>query len=767
MNMKNLSHLTFLLACLWSLSFGLPASAQLQKAPPTLVEQAPATGTFFLLGRIPSPPFPFDPYHGQLPVYAYDGVFFVDDSAVSFLEMGFASGEEGGGMMLMSSPAPPGGFSGTNSATNLFCSSLTNFVVSYRYSTNSLSLGIAQTTNSFIGLTIQTATTNASYDVFGTTNLVELALPALSRTNWSWLTRANSRATNFSWGQTNWCERYFQLGTTTNSDNDILTDAYENLVSHSSPTNANSPQAIYEGVISNQSPSGWFKLNGGLLTNAVSGRASLTNFFGGFENDLFATAQGAYSFATNSDRLVLGETDDPIGGGTNDAVSQGSFTLLFKTLTIRTTGKRYLLSQGTATANALAVYFDGTNSTDAALTGALRVGVGTNEQAILLDTNIVRGAWYYLAVTCDETRGSNEVRWSLGQVGSPTLSCGSFSLGQAKKFGNNATVTLGNKEGSASAYRQSPTIKGVVDQVAFWERELTSTEISAQFDTLHALFQGPSKVFDLARWELTLPVDATNQLDNAHRSLDIGTAWLNAGFNYVDPADSTQKYFYLSNGSQMVFAAPWNGADQDTNSPATSLGSARSELRETKSDGSEFNWKPYDPASGTATNTHTLQATCRLESVPSKVIFGQIHADTPNPAGGAVPAVTLFHEGSGTSTKRIRLTVYYSPERVTHAGNQDRTYDIVSGVNMGDRIDYELKLVGTSNSNVTLTATVKTNGVPLLPVDVSMTSDTGYSGWGATNVTLYFKAGCYFPKAATNSGTAKVTFSSLGVTHQP
>ena len=139
MKIKNLSQLPTLLACLWSLSFGLPASAQLQKAPPELVEQAPAMGTFFLLGRIPSPPFPFDPYHGQLPVYAYDGVFFVDDTAESLFELSLASGEffvgeEGGGMMLAKSgPAPPGGGGGgTNSVTNLFCSSLTNFVVNYQ-----------------------------------------------------------------------------------------------------------------------------------------------------------------------------------------------------------------------------------------------------------------------------------------------------------------------------------------------------------------------------------------------------------------------------------------------------------------------------------------------------------------------------------------------------------------------------------------------------------------------------------------------------------
>jgi len=264
-------------------------------------------------------------------------------------------------------------------------------------------------------------------------------------------------------------------------------------------------------------------------------------------------------------------------------------------------------------------------------------------------------------------------------------------------------------------------------------------------------------------------VDKTNNLDNSHLPLDINTAWLNSGFKYVDPTNGTQKYFYLSNGNQMVFEAPWNGADQDTNSPATKLGSPRSELRETLASGGEFNWKPYDPATGTATNTHTLQATCRLESVPSKVIFGQIHADTPNPTGGAVPAVTLFHEGTGTSNKKIKLAVYYSPDRsVTNSGGA-QTYDIVGGVNVGDRIDYELKLVGTSNSNLTLYATVKTNGTSVLPKEVHMNNpaETNYSGWGATNVTLYFKAGCYYPTAATNSGTAKVTFSSLTATHQP
>ncbi len=747
---------------------GLTARPQtaVEKSPPVLLTDVPASGTFYLLGNIPSVPYPFDPYHGALPVYAYDGVYFVDNSAVEFF---FES--EGGGMMMssMSGPTPPSAGGTNSSSTNLCCNSLTNFTVGY-LSTNALTLGIAQTTNPWIALTIRPTTTNASYDMFGTTNMVELAMPLLSRTNWTWLTRALGSPTNFSWGLTNWCERYFQLGTMADADNDGLTTAYEQLVSKTSPTNANSPRAMYEGVVSNQSPSGWFKLNeSNLINSAASGGLAATNQGGFWGVDAFGIGNGAYSFATNTERLVV--TNDAIGGGTSDATNQGSFTLLFNTLGRQATAKRYVLSQGTVTSNAIAVYFDGSLTNNDK--GALRLGVGTNEPIILADSNLVRGAWYYLAVTCDQTRtNSDEVRWYLGQVGSQTLPAGSFALGAAKKFGNNGAITLGNKEGSGntSAFRESPTINGSIDEVAFWQRELTETEVKAQFDTLHALSQGPSKAFDLTRWELTLPVDKTNNLDNTHLPLDITTAWLNSGFKYVDPTNGTQKYFYLSNGNTMVFEAPWNGADQDTTSPSPNLGSPRSELRETLANGGEFNWKPHDPATGTATNTHTLQATCRLESGPTKVIFGQIHTETPNPPSGGLAAITLFHEGSGTANKRIRLAVYYSPDKsVTNAGNTDLTYDIVSGVNLGDRIDYELKMIGSSNGTVTLYATVATNRTSVAPLVVNMSNpaDPGYSGWAATNVTLYFKAGCYYPKAATNSGTAKVTFSSLKATHQP
>ena len=130
-----------------------------------------------------------------------------------------------------------------------------------------------------------------------------------------------------------------------------------------------------------------------------------------------------------------------------------------------------------------------------------------------------------------------------------------------------------------------------MEQITFWNRELNNSEVVTQFNTLTALFQGPAKVFNLTNWELTLPVDETNQLDNTHKPLDINAVWLNSGFQYVDPGTCTKKYFYRD-GNEMVFEAPWNGADQDTASPATKLGSPRSELRETLANGDQDNWQP-------------------------------------------------------------------------------------------------------------------------------------------------------------------------------
>jgi Alginate lyase/Concanavalin A-like lectin/glucanases superfamily len=718
----------FCLLCVFA--FCLPARPQAvgDKAPPQLVTNPPAHGTFYRLSQERPVPYPYDFSQGTLPLFFFDGVFFLDDR--DYVSLRSQEWGEGGGMMSISGPSLPPSAGGTNSTTNLFCNSLTNFMVGYLYATNGLALGIAPTTNPWIALTMLTTTTNASYDVFGTTNMAELALPSLSRTNWTWLMRANGRATNFAWGQTNWCERYFQLGDLTDPDNDGLSTAYEQLSSHTSPTNADSPRAIYEGILSNQSPSAWFKLNDTNLADAQGG-PSLTIAGGAWDADAFAIGNSAFSFTASSHGLTSG---DVINGGTG--TNQGSMSLLFRSIEgFSSNTVRYVFYQN----NDFGAFFEPTN-TSSGSPGSLKVHVGGQTNAILLSNDLVFGAWYHLTMTWNETNDvAPEVNWYLGRVGG-TLNFGTMDLTNNRVVGSNTTVYLGNNNGANRALR-GPGF-GALDEIVFWNRELTGPEVNAQFDTLKVLFQGPAKVFDLSRWNLLLPVDKLNQLNSNNAPLKI--TWLNSGFKYVDPTNWTQKYFYLSTSNMMVFDAPWNGADTDTTG-----NSARSELRETKPDGSDRNWLPL--------GTNILEATCAVNSAgannQAKVIIGQIHSDIASDP----PVVISYNFPDPNRVGKVTVTVKDNP-----TGSADRNFTLATNVSPNAPIDYKLELVGTTNS-VVLRAMV--NGAP---IEVTMYENGDpirtNANWKAT--TFYFKAGAYYPKA-TNSGTAKVTFSRLVVTPQP
>ena len=73
----------------------------------------------------------------------------------------------------------------------------------------------------------------------------------------------------------------------------------------------------------------------------------------------------------------------------------------------------------------------------------------------------------------------------------------------------------------------------------------------------------------------------------------------------------------------------------------------------------------------------------------SKVIFGQIHAETPNtppaPAGG-VAAITLYFD-SRVSPAAISLSVYWNPFNTNGPnGKTVKTDTLISGVQVNDRI---------------------------------------------------------------------------------
>jgi len=227
---------------------------------------------------------------------------------------------------------------------------------------------------------------------------------------------------------------------------------------------------------------------------------------------------------------------------------------------------------------------------------------------------------------------------------------------------------------------------------------------------------------------------------------------MNSGFKYVDPTNWTQKYFYLTNGTNLVFDAPWNGADTDTTG-----NSARSELRETLPNGSDRNWLPL--------GTNILEATCAVNSAgtnnEAKVIIGQIHSDTAKEP----PVVISYNFPVPNRVGKVTVTVKDNPDDSDNPldgpGQTDRNFTLATNVSPNAAINYRLELAGTSNS-VVLRAMVNEE-----PATVIMYQN-GNATW--TNVnwktnTFYFKAGAYYPKA-TNSGTAKVTFSRLVVTPQ-
>lgn len=145
----------------------------------------------------------------------------------------------------------------------------------------------------------------------------------------------------------------------------------------------------------------------------------------------------------------------------------------------------------------------------------------------------------------------------------------------------------------------------------------------------------------------------------------------------------------------------------------------------------------------------------------AKVIIGQIHSDTAsNP-----PVVISYNFPNPNRVGKLTVTVQDNPDgsdNLLHGSAADRNFTLATNVNPNAPINYKLQLVGTANS-VVLNATI--NGTNQ-PVTLYQNGDPVWTNanWKAT--TFYFKAGAYYPKA-TNSGTAKVTFSRLVVTPQP
>lgn len=222
----------------------------------------------------------------------------------------------------------------------------------------------------------------------------------------------------------------------------------------------------------------------------------------------------------------------------------------------------------------------------------------------------------------------------------------------------------------------------------------------------------PGGNFNLSVWELQEPVGSPGS------PRTIPSSQLQGPKGYQD------SYFYTDkNDGAMTFWAPEKGVTTPNSNYA------RSELRETNSDGSEAEWK--------LAGSHQLQATLRVVSVTDHVCVGQIHLGT----GGSStkPLVELYYFNNGD----IVLGTENSP-----SGGQ--TTHRIANVPVGTRWSYTIAVTG--GNTVVLTVNGKTTKYPIP------------SSFDAYH--MYFKAGSY-NQSSSNSTTrgARVAFYALTVHH--
>ena len=340
------------------------------------------------------------------------------------------------------------------------------------------------------------------------------------------------------------------------------------------------PGATYQQVVTSQTPKYYFKLDNSLV-ESVGGILQLSpNGSGGaFTSDVLGDIDRAYSFSATNDALYI--TNDLINGGgpgTNTAAN-GVGTISFQFRMLSDTnygGQRFIFSApgeedyGTND-NMLALYLESSTTTNP-YPGSLKLRVGNltkgstgssdplNNIPVEYVTNLVPNAWYYFAMTYDESRNTPEVYLYFGQAGG-TLNTNLANPANNSVVGNNGWLCLGNKMELFSitnnAFRNPG--QGGIDEFAIWHDELSPAEIQAQFAAMTpaaaptlTILQAGSDV--IVSWPSSTPssfvLESTNVLD----ATTIGVAsWPSAGApsvvgaNYVvtNPVSSDNRFYRL------------------------------------------------------------------------------------------------------------------------------------------------------------------------------------------------------------------------------
>lgn len=209
------------------------ATAKIELVP---AETVPASGASWLVQKN-EPPWPCLPPLARelnLPVYwvAGTGMFIVDDrgvdyAAIAALDAALRAVEYELGLTSQTDNGPPVPGEGEIAEAG---GSGSGGTPTWLYGGLCLLPPVFLSSNSIL-LSITNTEPGTAYDLFMTTNLSP-EVPGLNLTNWLWLGRGQPGQTNFVVTDLTAAESYFRLGTMLDTDGDGLTDAFENLVSH-------------------------------------------------------------------------------------------------------------------------------------------------------------------------------------------------------------------------------------------------------------------------------------------------------------------------------------------------------------------------------------------------------------------------------------------------------------------------------------------------------------------------------------------------------
>ncbi len=250
----------------------------------------------------------------------------------------------------------------------------------------------------------------------------------------------------------------------------------------------------YQGVINSQSPYYYNTLDNTLAP--MVGTGTFTANGTAFATDLWGNPNDAVSFSASTDQLSDPTGNDIISGsGTPTPV--GSMSLLFYTPNTDLSGTtgQYIFSNGDTTAGTTA----GTGEFAMEMTGGnLALKVVNKTYTIL--SPLTGGTWYYFAATWNlngTTAGVNGLSYYLGEAGGTLSSTflqkgGSGNFSSTENFGDGGAFALSGHQAGGSGGFQVSGNPGIVDELATWDTQLSSDQITSQFDTLITPVPEPS-----------------------------------------------------------------------------------------------------------------------------------------------------------------------------------------------------------------------------------------------------------------------------------